>query len=198
MIVSGNTCETPGRFRKPNSCTEYYSCIQTEHFGIVALGTMKCNFCLKFNAQLGKCVLSKEVPECEDNDDTKRNCTGPGTFPVPNDQKKYYVCRERQGFIELQVKSCPDDLIFDPNTSECWKQTSNEPKCNKTGWIADKYNCRKYFYCTNPKGSSYNRYEFRCNIGYYFNIAHNYCEFEEDSLICLSNKLEAVLDKRNK
>lgn len=148
-------------------------------FDTVCSNLFKCKYCLKFNAQNGYCDIPANVPECNVDDGSKRNCTSSGTYPVPKESNKYYDCVKKGSFYQLVVKHCSDNQEFDADQQKCVTrkgETKNPEICKSEGFIADSIDCSKYYYCKNVSGK-YVAHNFFCPKGQIFNGGpNNYCE----------------------
>lgn len=183
MLKITEVCPKPGKFRVPNSCTDYYHCTVHEQFGHLKSNKFRCNYCLKFNAQKGYCDLPKHIPECNLDDGTKRYCTTEGKYVVPKEPHKYYVCKKKGDRYELHVKHCPHKLRFNHLKGECDEIEEEKPKCKKQGLFGDCDICNQYYYCK-KENDEFEKYDFTCPKGQIFNDIIKACESEETSVLC--------------
>lgn len=152
--------------------------------GPLCSNIFKCQYCLKFNANIGCCDLPSKVPECNYDDGSDRSCTGPGLFPVPKQPTKYYECNKINQDYKLTVKTCDNNQEFNSETGRCGESQKKQPICKYEGFVGDSYECNKYIYCTKRTNDTFAEYEFSCPPGEIFFGRYNNCEFMDEKDLC--------------
>ncbi|KAG5899541.1 hypothetical protein JTB14_008227 [Gonioctena quinquepunctata] len=148
--------------------------------------TYECPKCLKFNVKIAKCDLPENVPECTIHDKVYQQyqkynlfkpakiCTGPGVFPDPSNEQRYYECIEilDDNMFYLTSKKCPSKQKFNPKIRKCdpkyihpHHQNRNLVGDCKSHYTFHKYSCQKFFRCSRK----HNPVELKCPDGYIFN-----------------------------
>lgn len=178
---------------------------------LISSDIYECPGCLKFNANLMRCDLAENVPECtyryqqfnntleNTNKTTTKICTGPGKFPVPYDRTRYYDCNKKINDSEylLRIKRCPQNKLFSVQSARCRKSNCVKPevdprKCGKNHYSYDQYDCRKFFHCQGKEP----KIPLFCPSGYIFN--GNYCQYQETVSFCNWEELKKYLYKPKK
>ncbi|XP_059622853.1 protein obstructor-E-like [Phlebotomus argentipes] len=97
-------------------------------------------------------------------------------FPDPDTCNEYFICQYGD---HAQNLTCPDDLLFNPNTLQCdfsynvdCRDASVEKleKNHCAEHSADRHYCSKYYFCFDDR-----QREFSCPEGFHFDPLNNFC-----------------------
>jgi hypothetical protein len=108
-------CDRPGLFPHPTDCNRYYKCIWKYIHNHFELRQYRCPPKFEFSAVMKFCIPSRT---CQSHNDSFE-CSEPGRFPVETNCKEYYECKEINGILTKELKSCNLFKLFDRELRRC-------------------------------------------------------------------------------
>ncbi|CAH2062946.1 unnamed protein product, partial [Iphiclides podalirius] len=184
------SCTTAGRFANPedNTCQTYYLCVLVSNGSYVPY-EYTCPTSSVFNPNTAVCTASSNyvcnVTATSNTTNTTSVCTADGYFadPSSNNCSSYIECISINDTYTETTYSCPDDTLFNPNTTLCEDDynctdtsdtTDNATttfNCTEAGRFAnpDDTTCQTYYLCTLLSNGTYVQNEYTCPTSAVFN-----------------------------
>lgn len=174
------TCNSLGYMGSKIDCRRFYRCIENGNGGFTQLEYI-CDEGTVWDPNLEACNHARLVKDCGANTKNESKLTTSSTESTTI---------TTISFIQTTIQSSSDNQVgLDIINHEKSTSTTRDSRCRENGFMADQYDCRKFYRCVENGNNGFIRYEYVCGDGTAWDLKINACNHLRAGETCGNNYL---------
>ncbi|XP_030020551.2 serine-rich adhesin for platelets [Manduca sexta] len=165
--ITSSYCKKDGFIGDESDCKIFYRCVNDGKGGFIKY-EYKCGEGTVWDQSIEACNHAWAVKECGVRNETIHDINDSTSETMP-------ITSSEHVSSSTEKATTTTDSAYDNAISD---------NCEKEGFINDKKDCKKFYRCVNNGHGGYNKYEFTCGEGTYWNQIIQACDHASSENPC--------------